>query len=444
MMSAIEQIASSRRTSVPSPAAALVKVAGEIKRTPEKPTRYTVRGLGEIARLTLPPREDVWNGIEINAGAVVEIVGSPSIGKSRLVSDLARHQILGRPFGGRKTLGRPLKWLLLGSENGLRRQHMEARSFLFGTTEIDGKSYDELSRLAKERGFSSADLDLLDRNFRTMTLEDPADSFISVGDPENVIKLKATLNDERPDIVVFDPWGDTIAGSELDDADVRATVRAIREIEREAGIPYALTVIINHARIGAKEEASARGLSEGAFGKNSKCLYSIARIVFNIRRASFDDNPPIEVVCAKNNDGKKPSPIAFELDAESMSYRHLADFDHDAWQAELEKAAGLTKAEKRGGITQEEKAALWENVKNILAKADGGVLKSGDLIAALRNQGVGKSAAENFITACVCVGHSLARTPMMKESRAGGWTRAGNAVVVGFPATVEEYQRTHQ
>lgn len=408
----------------------------------DAPKTYTVRGLVEIARLHLPPAEEVWNGLNRNPGAIAEVIGSPGIGKSRFVGDEARHQILGLPFGGRATFPRPLKWLFIGSENGIRRLQNESRRFLFGTTKTDDMSEDELLALASKRNFNPGDLDLLDRNFRTFTLEDPADCYISLADELNIAKLTATLAAEKPDIVVFDPWGDVIAGDELKDAEVRETVQIIRKVERDAGLSNALTVIINHARIGAKEEALARGMDAGNFGKNSKCLYSIARYVLNIRRGSFDDNPPIEVICAKNNDGPKPSPVAFELDADTMSYRHLPDFDHDAWQAALEEKAGI-KA-RTSASSEETRTAIETAAFEICAKVGDDLLTATDFKNAVMNEvGGKKTAVENFLASAFKVKKTLARTAKAKPSKGGSFVRDGRKEVVGTPDQIAAYRQAH-
>ena len=408
----------------------------------DEPKTYTVRGLVEVARLRLPPAEEVWNGLTINPGAVAEVIGSPGIGKSRFVGDLARHQILGLPFGGRPTLPRPLKWLFVGSENGVRRLQTESRLFLFGTTKTDDMGEDDLLALASNRNFKPCDLDLLDAHFRTFTLEDPADCYISLGDEKNIGKLTATLAAEKPEVVVFDPWGDVIPGDELKDADIRETIRIIREVERDALLANALTLIINHARIGAKEEALARGMDAGNFGKNSKCLYSIARYVFNIRRGSFNDNPPIEVIAAKNNDGPKPSPVAFELDADTMSYRHLDDFDHDAWQAALEDKAGI-KARTRTDSAEDAKA-IKAAAFEIAEKVGDNLLTATDFKQAIMSAvGGKKTRVETFLSTAFNIDKTLARTPKAKPTADGSFVRDGRKEVVSTPERIAAYRKAH-
>lgn len=311
--------------------------------------KYSVRGAWEIACLDLPPPEIIWNGITLSPFAIFGVAGAPARGKSRATFDLARQQVLGRDFLGLPTLKRPLKWLIVGSENDIHRLNFEMCRFLFHTNPVNviGKSVDERKKIAECNGFTASDLERLNTHIRPFTLEEPDDCNISLADPNNQAKLTQTMMDEKPDVIIIDPWGDLIAGEELCDADVRATVRILRKCEKDAEI-NAPCFIVCHARIGANEEAKARGLDEGNFMKNSKCLYSIARYFINVRRASFDDNPPIELICAKNNNGVKPPPVAGKLNPETMSYEVIPDHDADAWQRELESYA-RTKSGKGGG-----------------------------------------------------------------------------------------------
>jgi hypothetical protein len=430
----------------PDMAGAVTAVTGGSEMPPaaDTPKTYTVRGMGSLVMDDRPPLDYLWNGIALVAGGVVEIIGAPGIGKSRVVADLARHQILGREFGGRATFKTPLKWLFAGSENGIHRLDFEAKAYFLHRkpSEVRGMSDAERLDLAAANGYTKADFDLLDANFRTFTLEDPEDFDISLMSEANVGKLVETLKAESPRILAVDPWGDIIAGKELDDGDVRSTIRILRGCLAKAGIRDALLVVVNHARMGAKEEANARGVDEGNFGKNSKCIYSIARYVINIRRASFDDNPDIELINAKNNDGKKQPPIALRLDPDAMSYNLVENFNHDAWQAELDEAAG--NHPKNGGKTKTDKDKIWLAILETLEEADGGALPYGDIIKVLvNNHGIGKSAAENYLTSCATVGKTISTTAKMKEGKDGTWTKAGHSTLYGLPEYINTYEREH-
>ena len=331
--------------------------------------KFSVRGAWEIACLDLPPLETIWNGIALSPFAIYGVAGAPGRGKSRVTFDLARQQVLGRDFMGLPTLQRPLKWLIVGSENDIHRLNFEMCRFLFHADPISmkGLNNDERKRIAAENGFTAADIERLDANIRPFTLEQPDDCYISLADEDNQKKLTQTMRDETPDVLVVDPWGDLIAGEELNDADVRATVQTLRKCEKDAEI-NAPCFIVCHARIGANEEAKARGTDAGNFMRNSKCLYSIARYFINVRRASFDDNPPIELVCAKNNNGVKPPPVAGKLNPVTMSYETIADHDADAWQRELENFV-RTQSGRGGASVRKQVIDISNDVAEILQSA---------------------------------------------------------------------------
>ena len=340
--------------------------------------KYTVRGAWEIACLDLPPPEAIWNGITLSPFSIYGIAGAPGRGKSRVIENLARQQVLGRDFLGLPTLQRPLKWLIAGTENDIRRRNYEMCRYLFRADPRDLRGMSEARRraVARENGFTDSDLDKLQTFLRPFTLEQPDDCDMSLGDDVNRKKLTDTMATERPDVVVIDPWGDLIAGVELNDADVRETVRLLRKCETEAHID-APCFIVCHARIGAGEEAKARGMDEGNFMKNSKCLYSIARYFINVRRASMKDNPPIELICAKNNNGAKPPPVTGALDTETMSYEPIVGFDHDGWQRDLENYA-RTQSGRGGGSARKQIADISGDVEEILERAREEAKKRGE------------------------------------------------------------------
>lgn len=361
---------------------------------------YTVRGIWSIIMDDLPPVENIWNGVALVPGAVVEVIGQPGLGKSRIVFDLARHQVLGEDFGGRKTLGRPLRWLFAGSENGITRLDRESKAFVLHLKpeEVRGMSETERLELAAANGFTEDRLKALDENVRTFTLENPEDFDISLLNEDNRRKLTATLAEHRPDVLVVDPWGDVIAGKELDDGDVRDTVRILRGCLAGAELKKTVIFIVNHARMGAAEEAKARGSDEGNFGKNSKCLFSISRQVFNLRRASFDDNPDVEIINAKNNDGKKTPPLALRLDPNRMSYDLIEGFDHDEWQMTLDEAA------KENGRSRTKKdtspnAMLEAALRIVTAAGSDKMLAVANFTEKMKSEGFGPSAIRSFLKA---------------------------------------------
>ena len=147
------------------------------------------------------PPEEIWGGLRLAPGQLMEIIGGSGLGKSRLMLNLAVNQVLGRDFAGLPTCRRPLKWLFYGNENGFYRYRNDLRQMLKSCTA------DERERL---RG-----------HIFLPTMARPKDAYVSFADEENRVKLKTTIRYRDADVVVLDPWGAVIDGDELDDGDVR-------------------------------------------------------------------------------------------------------------------------------------------------------------------------------------------------------------------------------
>ena len=279
---------------------------------------YTTRSWAELVQMDLPLLETLWGGISV--GGTGAVFGQGGLGKSRLALNLARNQVLGMPFAGLPTCQRPLRHLMMGSENSIHRLQHDVRKMQSGLTGVQ--------------------IDLLDAQIRLATLEQPGDPFISLSSPDNQEKWVATLTAWPPDMLWLDPWGDLLDGEANSDEDNRATLMALRRMLRKVNPPAGL-VILAHSRTGAKNIAQAVGYDAANFGKGSKALYSAARSVWNLAPGDESDNPPVVGFHAKCNDGPREKPFALQLDANTMLYIPVPDFNFDAWQAGVSaKAAG--------------------------------------------------------------------------------------------------------
>lgn len=188
-------------------------------------TPYTIMGLIEIACSPIPPTESLWYEMPLGKGAIIEIVGPPGLGKSRIISALARSQCLGKDFAGLPTCKKPLKWLFLGTENSKARIKFETRKFFLRDNDNTLESTpDEFIKLAAANGFCEEQIKAVNKNFRSLVLDLMSDYDIRPDNPNTASRLTSVLKEEAPDILVIDPWGDVIAGSELDDRDVRSTI----------------------------------------------------------------------------------------------------------------------------------------------------------------------------------------------------------------------------
>lgn len=339
---------------------------------------YSTRAWGEIARLALPP--PTWflgECFALGYGRVrLHVVfGQGGLGKSRIAMNIARNQVLGRPFGGLATGGKPLRHLFMGTENGLHRLQHDIRRM--------------------SAGLSPAELALLDAHVFLATLEAADDPYVTVGDPRNVERWAATLEERRPDVLWVDPWGDVQAGEANADEDARFTIAELTRVLGAVNRDSALAVLA-HARTGAKNIMEAVGYDGANFGKGSKALYSCARCVLNLAPGSEDENPPVLVACPKNNDAAKPPPFALVLDPATMTYEADPEFDVDAWLAEVRDRAKGKKAASgpKPRLSEEAAEAVMRNRTDTAA----GVRFS------LRQAGAVRDEADDLVKKLVAAG----------------------------------------
>jgi alpha-D-ribose 1-methylphosphonate 5-triphosphate synthase subunit PhnG len=354
---------------------ALEQIAAQAGLAKEKPRSYTTKGWGEIARMALPPPVWFWGEcFALGYGRVRlhAIFGQGGLGKSRMSMNIARNQVLGRPFGGMPTGDKPLRHLLMGTENGLHRLQYDTRHMC--------------------RCLSARELALLDAHIFLATLEAPDDPYVTIGDPQNVERWRVTIEERRPDVLWVDPWGDVQAGDANAETDARFTISELTKTLAAVN-PDAAVVVLAHARTGAKNIMEAIGYDGANFGKGSKALYSCSRCVFNLAPGSEEDSPPIVVACPKNNDAKKPMAFALALDQESMTYERIADFDVEAWLEEVRdrakgKRSSATQASE--GVSEDAALAVLPNttetasrVRHLLRKAGATRDEADDLVKRL-------------------------------------------------------------
>ena len=285
----------------------------------EAEEKFSTADALDIEAADSEPPEEIWGGLRLAPGQLMEIIGGSGLGKSRMMLNLAVNQVLGREFAGLPTSRRPLKWLFYGNENGFYRYRHDLRQMLkFCTSE-------ERERL---RG-----------HIFLPTMSKPRDAYVSFSDEENRIKLKTTIRYRDADVVVLDPWGAVIDGDELDDGDVRKTIFEIMDVLAANVKKPTAGIILNHSRNGVKELADAAGFSAANYGKNSKAIYSVMRNVWNLRPAHFAEPvTKIELIHAKSSDFAAYEPRAVDFDPNTFSYRLDHTFSHEAWQYELERA----------------------------------------------------------------------------------------------------------
>ncbi|MCQ2392471.1 MAG: AAA family ATPase [Kiritimatiellae bacterium] len=291
---------------------------------------YTIRSAGEIMGLEPVVEETVWGGIPIHShGATAAFFGPPGSHKSRLLLHLAVHQILGRPFAGMPVHPKPLRWLILNGENSLARIQRDLSGFAATCT--------------------AAEKELLAEHLFLSTLETDADGDLMLDEHDaesgNARRIYEAVARVNPNVLVVDTLPAAVP-DELDAKAIRYGLGTIRKAAAASAIIY-----IGHARPGVKEEAKAFGSEALSYQRGNRVLNGILRCVWNVRRCEIVDDAPVdaaavpairegvELIHAKSNNGKLLPPTTIELDEATFLYRHVPNFNHQAWQETLEKMA---------------------------------------------------------------------------------------------------------
>ncbi len=361
----------------------------------------------DIEADTSEPPEEVWGGLRLAPGQLMEVIGGSGLGKSRMMLNLAVNQVLGRDFAGLPTCRRPLKWLFYGNENGFYRYRNDLRQMLKFCTA------DERERL---RG-----------HIFLPTMSRPKDAYVSFADEDNRIKLKTTIRYRDADVVVLDPWGAVIDGDELDDGDVRKTIFEIMDVLAANVEKPTAGIILNHSRNGARELADAAGFSAANYGKNSKAIFSVMRNVWNLRPAHIADQiTKIELIHAKSSDFAAYEPRAVDFDPRTFTYDLDPAFDHVAWQYELERAkfkgSSLTPTQQ-GDALKQRYESMRQKIKEYVT-SKGHLFKS-ELEDWMRAQGLSKNVSQSIYSSMIKSGE-LAKTTVNITSK----------VIVGIPSEI--------
>ncbi len=297
---------------------------------PPKP--YTVFTGDQLDTIKLPPKVNVLGDGVIALGQQTNMVGQGGTGKSRLSMQIAISQILGWPVAGLSTYQKPLRHLLIGTENSIHRLQHDYQRMTRGLTP-------EQKRLVGTHTF-----------FHVVREID--DAFICLGADDIKKKWLDTLELIKPDVIYIDPFGEVNIGDINKDADIRHTLREITKVCRRSNQDTAI-VIVHHGRTGRQNIAQAVGWDKSNFGLGSKALYSGCRSQINIAPADPDDPSRIVVSCGKSNDAKPFDPVGLKLSEETMLYGIDPTFDLQAWKDDVEgkrSNANFSLAEVAGAI----------------------------------------------------------------------------------------------
>ena len=353
------------------------------------------------------PPEEIWGGLRLAPGQLMEVIGGSGLGKSRMMLNLAVNQVLGRDFAGLPTCRRPLKWLFYGNENGFYRFRNDLRQML--------------------KFCSSEQRERLRGHIFLPTMARPKDVYVSFADEENRVKLKTTIRYRDADVVVLDPWGAVIDGDELDDGDVRKTIFEIMDVLAANVEKPTAGIILNHSRNGIKELVDAAGFGAANYGKNSKAIFSVMRNVWNLRPAHIADQiTKIELIHAKSSDFAAYEPRAVDFDPRTFTYDLDPAFDHVAWQYELERikrdGSSLTSEQRTDAYKRQGDEMRRKMLEYVISR---GHLYRSELETWIYSQGMAKNKALTVYSDLVESGE-LAKITVKGTSK----------VIVGTPAEI--------
>ena len=344
----------------------------------EAADKFSTADILDIEADESEPPEEVWGGLRLAPGQLMEVIGGSGLGKSRMMVNLAINQVLGRDFAGLPTCKRPLKWVFFGNENGYYRYRTDARMML--------------------KFCNSTQREQIRNHIFLPTLKRPMDAHVSLSDEKNRIKFKMTILYRDADVAVFDPWGAVIDGDELDDGDVRKTIFEIMDILTANVKKPTVGIILNHSRNGIKEIADAAGFGAANYGKNSKAIFTVMRNVWNLRPGHFaEPTTKIELIHAKCSDFQPYPPRAVDFDPRTFTYDLDPAFDHMAWQSELEiakrKGSSLTPTQRNDAFKQRYESIQQKTKEYLTSKRP--IFKS-ELEDWMRAQGLSKNVAQSI------------------------------------------------
>lgn len=276
---------------------------------------FTILSATELLAKEIPPKINILGDGIITLGQLTTLIGQGGTGKSRIAMQIALSQVLGWTFAGFSTHPKPLKHLLIGTENSIHRQQSDLRRM---TAALDG-----------------AQRELLGQYLYFHVVDQIDDAFINLGSLEIRNKWLASLDAIRPDCIYVDPFGEVNVGDINKDADVRQTLRELTKICRRYN-PDSAIIIVHHGRTGRQNIAQAVGWDKGNFALGSKALYSGSRSQVNIAPADPNDHSRIVISSGKSNDTKPFDPVGLKLDDVTMLYAVDHAFDLNSWKDDVE------------------------------------------------------------------------------------------------------------
>jgi len=243
----------------------------------------------------------------LEKGSKLVLAGQPGVNKSRLVLQLAAASCSGKEWLGFPTFACDMIWLIMQTENSVRRLQMDLRILV--------KQYG--------RGFL--------KQVVIHTLENDMDGL--VGLQGNYDRLARTMQRFNPDIFVVDPLRDFGIGDLNTDRDMSLTCLTMGQLVRQ-GNPQRALIVVQHALTGRAGAIKAVGYERIGFARSNKVLAGWTRAQINIAPGAPDNNDTLVIGCGKNSNGREFMPFAVRRNGAGI-FESFPDFNLEAWMREV-------------------------------------------------------------------------------------------------------------
>lgn len=251
----------------------------------------------------------------LESGEWTSFVGLGGLGKTRLALWMSICLITGREWLGFKAGQKRPKVTILSGENGIRRWKKDLGVMMTALSDSERAEVDE--KLLILASIPGMDVDLCPTN------------------PSTATRLETTLSTAQPDLVIFDPLAEMIAGDESKTPDMLATLRSLREVIRKS-CPTAAVMIIHHGRNGAQNVSIAGdNFNAGGFGRGSKAFFSRVRCELQLAPGDRNDPRVLVLACGKTNNTEKFQARGVVFNPETFTYSVDPSFDIDVWRAKV-------------------------------------------------------------------------------------------------------------
>lgn len=287
-------------------------------RVESKPvTPLSILSFDDISQIPLDDNDRVLGDHLLDRGTPLVIAGQGGTGKSRLIFQF----LAACKRGDSKFLtfdihpgARSMKWLVLQTENSVRRLKAER---------------DRLKLWLGEEAWSQFNSDV----YVLAPLKEE-DSMLNLDDFDNLSRIKMAIEQFKPDGIIADPLGDFSTGDLNKDVDMRSTVITLSRICRHQN-PNRSLIILHHALTGLAGAARATGYDRTSFARNSKALFAWTRAQINVAPMSEDNNEELSVSCGKCSDGKEFIPFGIRLNTNTLIYECDLSLDVVSWSRQI-------------------------------------------------------------------------------------------------------------